>query len=125
LILIGVIGVGSALLLAAVWISDPGLFFFLFLIIPPLLGIFAAEQAAQRVSLLALAIVMFAAGATAVWFALDPGLRAEGGAALIVLWLIPAELICLLVTNTVIRISHRRKRARGIPERDWTTYRTL
>src|SRR5215468_4128006 len=48
-------------------------------------------------------------------FASAPGGRAEGGAALIILWLIPAELDGLVVTDAVLRVNDRRRRARGIP----------
>jgi hypothetical protein len=120
LIVVGGLGVGSALIAAAVWSGDPALSFGLFLIVPPLLGIFAATQAARRVSLLALAVAMFAAGAIAVWFAFGPGARAEGGAALIVFWLVPAELVTLIATDAVLRVSDRRRRGRGIPGGNWT-----
>jgi hypothetical protein len=46
--------------------------------------------------------------------ALGPDGRAEGGAALIILWLVPAELVGLVVTEAVLRAVDRRRRSRRL-----------
>jgi hypothetical protein len=113
-LIVGGIVVGSALIVGSLFADDAALFGASLLLLPPVLGVFAAVLAGHRESLLAVAAVTFAASAIAFWFALGPDGRAEGGAALIILWLVPAELIGLVVTDAVLRAVHRRRRMRRL-----------
>jgi hypothetical protein len=114
-LIVGAMVVGSALIAAALWSGDALLILAMLFFVPPSLGIYAAALADRDALLLALASVALIGVAFAGWFAMDSGLRAEGGAVLIILWVIPAGFVCLVVTDAVLRVIDRRRQARGIP----------
>jgi len=113
-LIVGAMVVGSALIAAALWSNDGVLILAIGFFVPPLLGIYAARLADRDAVLLVLATLALAGVAFASWFVMDPGLRAEGGAALIILWVIPAELVGLVVTDAVLRVIDRRRRRRVV-----------
>jgi hypothetical protein len=119
-LIVGATVVGAALIAAALWSGDGALILAMLLFVPPLLGMYAARLADRDAGLLALAAVGLGGVAFVTWSVLGPGARAEGGVVLIILWVIPAEFVCLVVTDAVSRIIDRRRRVRGIPQGEWT-----